>query len=245
MDDNSTKTAALQQRIASQANQSIDLNKWIFRQIEVKKTDNILELCCGTGAQTAYFSERICAGTIHCVDLSAETIQTNKRNVENNTITYSIANIDDVDIYAQNKYDFIFSSYGFYYSKDAKNLHGQLKQRLVEGGHFVIVGPVLGNNKELYEIMSMIKSPISKEILYSSERFMLDFLEIFIRSYTHVKFTRVENKVMYKSISDLINYWKNTTFYVKGLEKDFEREASNLFQGDVRITKSIAILDGF
>ena len=70
MKENATKTSALQKRISSQKNQTVDLNEWIFEKINVKKNPKILELCCGTGAQTKYLSKIMGAGSLDCVDIN-------------------------------------------------------------------------------------------------------------------------------------------------------------------------------
>ena len=50
----------LEQRIAeNRASQQIDLGEWIFDRLAIHPQDKILELCCGTGAQSIRFAERL------------------------------------------------------------------------------------------------------------------------------------------------------------------------------------------
>ena len=150
---NATKTSALKHRIASQKKQTLDLNKWIFEQIQINPTENVLELCCGTGAQTKYFSRIIKEGKLQCIELNSDTIDDNKKNIQDSRIEYCVSDIDEVSLYVNKFYDLIFTSYGFYYSQGPKALHQKLKDSLNKNGRFILVGPVLGNNKELYEIL--------------------------------------------------------------------------------------------
>ena len=243
-DNNAIASSALETRIKSQRNQTLNLNEWIFSQIKMGADENVLELCCGTGAQTSYFSKRITKGLINCVDVNEESIELNRAHVQNSRINYIVSSVDDIEQYASCHYDLIFCAYGFYYSRDAKALHDVLKQNLNPGGRFVLVGPTFGNNVELYRIVEKLGFSIPSAVTYSSEQFMLDFLKIFIKNYPTVNFSRVINKVTYSSHEQLLNYWKNTTFYTSCPDKDFLAASMCILEQQVTITKSIAIVEG-
>ena len=244
MKENATKTSALQKRISSQKNQTVDLNEWIFKKINVKKNPKILELCCGTGAQTKYLSKIMGAGSLDCVDINQETVTENYNVVTEERINYHVSNIDEVDNYAPDSVDLIFTAYGFYYSEDSIALHNKLYKKLNKGGKFVIVGPVLGNNAELYEIMNQIGVKIPDNVLFSSEKFMLDMQIIFLNHYDNVSFNRVLNRVEYRSSDDLLNYWRNTTFYDSSKEGEFLSAVGSFYGNNIVVTKSISYLEG-
>jgi len=241
---NSTRTSALSLRIGAQTNQSVDLNKWIFNHLPILESNRVLELCCGTGAQTKYFSDYIKSGAITCVDINPSTIQANKDYVRDPKILYIASPLDDFKKYAKNKYDIIFCAYGFYYSKNPKGLHKELRKKLNNMGRFILSGPVLGNNIELYRIISNIGCKIPKPVTYSSELFMLEFLQEFLTSYESVTFERVENKINYSSPEALLAYWKNTTFYTPGFDSRFIFETKRCLGRKISITKSLSFLQG-
>ena len=244
MKENATKTSALQKRISSQKNQTVDLNEWIFEKINVKKNPKILELCCGTGAQTKYLSKIMGAGSLDCVDINQETVTENYNAVTEESINYHVSNIDEVDNYAPDSVDLIFTAYGFYYSEDPIFLHNKLYKKLNKGGKFVLVGPVLGNNAELYEIMNQIGVKIPDNVLFSSEKFMLEMQTIFLNYYDNVSFNRVLNRVEYRSSDDLLNYWRNTTFYDINKEGEFLSAVGSFYGNNIVVTKSISYLEG-
>ena len=244
MKENATKTSALQKRISSQKNQTVDLNEWIFEKINVKKNPKILELCCGTGAQTKYLSKIMGAGSLDCVDINQETVTENYNAVTEESINYHVSNIDEVDNYAPDSVDLIFTAYGFYYSEDPIALHNKLYKKLNKGGKFVLVGPVLGNNAELYEIMNQIGVKIPDNVLFSSEKFMLEMQTIFLNYYDNVSFNRVLNRVEYRSSDDLLNYWRNTTFYDSSKEGEFLSAVGSFYGNNIVVTKSISYLEG-
>ena len=244
MKENATKTSALQKRISSQKNQTVDLNEWIFEKINVKKNPKILELCCGTGAQTKYLSKIMGAGSLDCVDINQETVTENYNAVNEESINYHVSNIDEVDNYAPDLVDLIFTAYGFYYSEDPIALHNKLYKKLNKGGKFVLVGPVHGNNAELYEIMNQIGVKIPDNVLFSSEKFMLEMQKIFLNHYDKVGFNRVLNRVEYHSSNDLLNYWRNTTFYDSSKEGEFLSAVGSFYGNNIVVTKSISYLEG-
>ena len=244
MKENATKTSALQKRISSQKNQTVDLNEWIFEKINVKKNPKILELCCGTGAQTKYLSKIMGAGSLDCVDINQETVTENYDIVTEERINYHVSNIDEVDNYAPDSVDLIFTAYGFYYSEDPIFLHNKLYKKLNKGGKFVLVGPVLGNNAELYEIMNQIGVKIPDNVLFSSEKFMPEMQRIFLNYYDNVSFNRVLNRVEYRSSNDLLNYWRNTTFYDSSKEGEFLSAVGSFYGDNIVVTKSISYLEG-
>ena len=244
MKENATKTSALQKRISSQKNQTVDLNEWIFDKINVKKNPKILELCCGTGAQTKYLFKIKGTGSLDCVDINQETVTENYNAVNEESINYHVSNIDKVDNYAPDLVDLIFTAYGFYYSEDPIALHNKLYKKLNKGGKFVLVGPVLGNNAELYEIMNQIGVKIPDNVLFSSEKFMLEMQTIFLNYYDNVSFNRVLNRVEYRSSDDLLNYWRNTTFYDINKEGEFLSAVGSFYGNNIVVTKSISYLEG-
>jgi len=241
---NATITSALENRISSQKNQTINLNDWIFEKLNLETNNDVLELCCGTGAQTRYFAHKVKSGSLVCVDINQKSILKVKSSIDSNNVRFIVSEIDDTYNYIKNNYDLIFSAYGFYYSKNPESLHEKLKTYLNDNGRFVIVGPVLGNNAQLYSIIRKIGCEIPNEVINGSENFMIKFFKIFLKEYSEVKMIRSINHVSYDSHQKLLEYWRNTTFYSTGHDKEFLNASKKYFQNDIVINKSIAYLEG-
>ncbi len=245
MKANATKTSALQNRISSQKKQSVNLNEWVFNKLSICPNPKILELCCGTGAQTRYLAKMIGNGSMNCVDINQETIDINRKSIVANNINYYVSDIDLVNNYCSKSVNLIFVSYGFYYSKDPISLHKQLYKKLSNNGKFVLVGPTMGNNNELYTIINKIGGVIHNSVLYSSEKFMLEMHKVFLDHYNQVNFYRVLNSIEYNSINELLKYWQNTTFYDASKEKKFISMATDFYgKNRITVTKSVAYLEG-
>src|SRR5580700_3624002 len=76
MTNRAAQAELLEQRIAeNRASQEVDLVRWIFERILLQETDQVLELCCGTGGQTlrmlSTLGER---GRIHALDVSGDAL---------------------------------------------------------------------------------------------------------------------------------------------------------------------------
>ena len=67
----------------------------------------------------------------------------------------------------------------------------------------------------------------------------------FLNCYGNVNFNRVLNRVKYSSFGDLLNYWRNTTFYDASKEEEFLSAAKNFYDGNIIVTKSISYLEGY
>ncbi len=244
MKANATRTAALKSRISHQKNQSLNLNDWIFENLSVPEEGHILELCCGTGSQTIYLSERIKSGSITSVDINPESLEVAKRNVGTNLVRFIQSDIDATDHFLDRDYDLIFVSYGFYYSKAPETLHSRLIERLSSQGKIAIIGPVLGNNAELFGLVRRLGGKIPPSVTDSSEEFMIRMLRTFLESFSSVKFSRATNTITYDSIDSFLEYWKNTTFYVPGLDEKFVSVARSYFPKEPVNRKSVGLLEG-
>jgi len=121
-----TQSELLEQRIAENACfQQIDLATWIFERVQVRPSDQVLELCCGTGGQTLPLLDRVGDnGHVVALDVSTTALQTlaskvpaghSKRLtcVEGRLETFSgalrQAGVQDAG------FDLIFCAYGLYY----------------------------------------------------------------------------------------------------------------------------------
>ena len=241
---NAVETGALETRIQSQSNQKIDLANWIADNLNLNRSDKILELCCGTGGQTTIFAKEVDQGVIVCSDINPESIEINRRNVSSERICYIESDLDGLPKLLSQNFDVIFCGYGFYYSKDPKGLFHQLLPHLNEGGRFILVGPILGNNCELYALMEALNVDIPKPVIESSEHFMIDMQQAFLASLDDIMIKRVKNEVTFGNVEGLLRYWKKTTFYEPGLDTEFRELASQFFNKKFTLTKSIAFLEG-
>jgi ubiquinone/menaquinone biosynthesis C-methylase UbiE len=221
----SQDTAMLSQRIAENiAAQEIDLVEWIFSKLKVKSGANILELCSGTGGQTLRLLELIgLSGKVVAVDVSREGLDTLVSKVDGASLprlTTIEANIDQIGQtlkgagFTQPYFDLVFCAYGLYYSADASLVLKECKLLLHPLGEIIIVGPFGPNNNRLFEFLQQSGVEIPSSVKYSSQTFMFDEVVPWAtENFQSVIINTVVNRIKWTSPDNILNYWKNSTFY--------------------------------
>ena len=99
MTNRATQTELLEQRIAeNRASQEVDLVRWIFELIPMRESDQVLELCCGTGGQTLRMLSSIGeGGRLYALDVSRDALSTlvERAAAEKSKLIAVQANLDD------------------------------------------------------------------------------------------------------------------------------------------------------
>lgn len=217
----------LDERIAENvAAQEIDLVGWIFDRVSVGRGNRVLELCCGTGAQTSRWLDLVGdTGHVVALDVSREALDTLSSKidvVQLSRLTLIEANMDELG-QALNKaglqwpyFDMIFCAYGLYYSADAETLLQEGKRWLKSNGVIVVVGPFGPNNAPLFELLQNSGVKIHPLVKQSSQNFMFDkVIPWATQNFQSVVISTVVNRVKWTSPENILNYWRNSTFYQK------------------------------
>src|SRR5436853_4959935 len=73
--ERATQTEFLEKRIEiNRAYSSVDFDRWLLRRLQVAPGEDILDVGCGSGAQTIPFSQVVGAdGSVSAVDISADS----------------------------------------------------------------------------------------------------------------------------------------------------------------------------
>src|SRR5438552_10976416 len=123
-----TQAELLEQRIAeNRQSQEVDLVAWIFERARVEPSDQILELCCGTGGQTLRMLSALGEnGRVAALDLSSTALETltGKASGEKSRKLSTVqASLDEMSPalersgFCRPAFDLVFCSYGLYYSQ--------------------------------------------------------------------------------------------------------------------------------
>lgn len=238
MSSKAIQSELLEQRIAENVvSQEIDLVAWIFDRLVVRPGDQILELCCGTGAQSLRFVELLGnSGKLSAVDVSADSLKVLAAKVPARfagTLRVMEANIDDLarslekSHMPQPAFDLVFCAYGLYYSADAIGLLNEIRSWLKPGGRVAIVGPFGPNNRQLFEMVKASGAVLPAAVIDSSQRFMLETVVPWATAnFESVSLHTMVNRVRWTAAERVLNYWQNTTFY--------DPERRPVFQGILR-----------
>lgn len=224
----------LQQRITeNRSSQQIDLTTWIFERLEVRPNHHVLELCCGTGAQTGAFCERLSPdGRVTAVDISRDALDVlaSKLGARSNDVELVQGNLDELrSVLARSNhqppaFDLIFCAYGLYYSANPKRLLDEMRGWLKPGGRIAIVGPYGPNNLQLFELVRASGVVLPEPVIDSSERFMLATVFPWAAcNFELVSAHSMVNPIRWSTPERVLNYWQNTTFFDAQAKPAFER----------------------
>jgi ubiquinone/menaquinone biosynthesis C-methylase UbiE len=240
MTSRATRAELLEQRIVeNRASQEVDLVRWIFGRIPVRESDQVLELCCGTGGQTlrmlGTLGER---GRLYALDVSSDALRTlvERAAAEKSKLVAVQASLDDFSGTLQSaglerpSFDLIFCAYGLYYSSDARKSLDEASSWLKKDGRIVVVGPFGPNNWQLFDLVRASGVTLPDPVVSSSKTFMTEV----VVPWAAVKFqsTRIStmvNPVRWSTPERVLNYWQNTTFYSADNRREFERRLAQHF----------------
>jgi ubiquinone/menaquinone biosynthesis C-methylase UbiE len=234
MTSRATQAELLEQRIAENRHaQQVDLVAWIFERARVEPSDQILELCCGTGGQTLRMLSSLDEdGRLVALDTSAKALETLKGKLsgeESKKLTTVQASLDELSPALEQSglkrpnFDLIFCAYGLYYSQDARKTLDEAFRWLKPRGRIVVVGPYGPNNKQLFELVQASGVALGEAVVYSSQRFMLETVMPWATlQFESVRVSTMVNPVRWATPERVLNYWENTTFYDAAGKPAFE-----------------------
>ena len=245
------KTNFLEERIKqNQSNQSLDLNEWAFSRIEEFNVEmEILELCCGTGKQTKYLAKKFPKSRITAVDISTDAIKKVQSSDFFNLsrIKTIVSGMDEFLVANTQKFDIVFVSYGLYYAKNLDQVITQIIEQLNLDGKFIVLGPYGNNNKSLFDLVRDSGVEIDHFVIYSCTDFMHDkVIHLSLSNFQRYTIDTAINLVQWKSASDVLSYWKNTTFYDEKREGIFTKKLDAHFSSyeSFNIEKHIMLFQG-
>ena len=224
----------LTQRIAeNSAGQQTDLVEWIFERVPIPENADILELCCGTGAQTIRLAET--RGSVTAIDVSGKALETMLARLspdQRERVKGVEASLDAVsEALPASAFDLIFCAYGLYYSSDPVRTLDTVRQWLRPGGEIVVVGPFGPNNGALFEILERCGVAIPAYVKYTSQDFMT--AAVLPWAGCHFETTQMHtlmNPVLWDSAEKILNYWQNSTFYAEDLRAAVEQALADFFR---------------
>jgi SAM-dependent methyltransferase len=234
MTSRATQAELLEQRIAeNRQSQEIDLVAWIFERARIEPSDQILELCCGTGGQTLRMLSSLGeSGRLVALDTSAAALETltGKASGEaSRKLTTVQAGLDELSSalelsgFRGPSFDLVFCAYGVYYSRSPQETLDEAFAWLKPHGRIVVVGPYGPNNKQLFEMVQASGVTLGEAVLFSSQRFMLETVIPWATlRFESVRINTMVNPVRWATPERVLNYWQNTTFYDAARKPAFE-----------------------
>ena len=241
--ERSTSSSSLDVRLeANRRSQKIDFKEWSLKILSPEEGDKVLEIGCGTGAQTIPVSRKIGErGSLTFVDLSAQSVATVSEKLGSSTtqrgIVGSMDDIDDLLDLNIGKFDLIYSVYAMYYSKEPKRLLDSLLNRLSPDGRLCILGPESPHGfvelaRKYFEIPEEVDNSLN---------FRTEVVESFmIKNFQSFEVFVIRNPQFFYSTEDALEFFRNTTYY----SRKFEKQISEVIEQEIS-AKSVFVVDKY
>lgn len=200
---------------------SNNLISWQFNKIKFKKNSNILDLGCGNGAQADFLVNKIGEkNTIHCIDLSKDSIDLLNKKIKSDKIKTYVKNMDEIDNFFFEKIDVFHSSYSLYYSAKPKKILDHCYKLLNDGGKFIITIPSYPHTM-VQDVNSIKKIPKNVD---ESLKFYTSFLKkYFENKFTTTKVYNFKNELIIPKLNDFLKMYQATTYYDETIIDDLKK----------------------
>ena len=230
--------------------QSADFHSWLHRRLDVSRGEHILDVGCGTGAQSLRFLDAIGArGTVSALDISSDSVDELLRSANGDPrLTAAVADMADLDAvirqtFTRRMYTLAHSSYALYYSPARQAVLERMSDALESSGRLAVFTPATPHG--MVDIAARF-GPVPDLVLESLE-FGPAVLEPKFRSlFWEVEIHYFQSDMRVTSLDDFMAFYRATTYFdpdVEGSVRDFA-QAEISARGAVSYTKNGYLIIG-
>lgn len=211
--------------------QSRDFHNWLHKRLNVYPGEHILDVGCGTGAQSLRFLDIIGNnGSVSSFDISQSSIDTLLKEANGDKrLEATVADMADIEVvikkcFSQKNYTLAHSSYALYYSPSHKEVLKQMVNAIYSHGRVAVFTPVGPHG--MVEIAKKF-SQIPKSVIESLD-FGPKILESQFRSlFWDVEIHYFQSEMNVTSTEDFMNFYRATTYFNLDASKKIQKYAEN------------------
>ena len=200
---------------------SKDLTKWLFKRYKIRKNEFILELGCGVGNHVLKEAKIVKQkGLILATDYSKQSLEVLKKKNNYNNIKIKCISMDEISKYLKKKkifFDKIISSYAIYYAKDPLKVILNCSKFLKPNGSFLITAPCYPHTLTSFASHERTLPKIARKYIDFSTKKLEPYLK---RKKIKCKVFKFQNKLRFKKVDDLLDFYRSTVFYSKKSERN-------------------------
>jgi len=249
--ERSVSTENLQQRLLiNKKYQSKNFSDWLFNRLNVVSGEIILDVGCGTGAQTSRFLENIGQnGQVDALDISESSVtflnERHKDEARLNAVVADMANLEWLTktTFKNKYYSLAHASYSIYYSPSRMSVLNLMAARILPTGRVAVFTPVAPHGMvEIARNFSKIPQAIDDCFAFGKNFLEPEFRKLFWEVEIHF----FQSEMIIDSITDFIDFYRATTYYDVEAEQQLRSYAQKQItsQGALRYEKNGYLIIG-
>jgi ubiquinone/menaquinone biosynthesis C-methylase UbiE len=223
--ERATATGFLEKRIAiNHAYASADFDGWLMQRLKVQSGEDILDVGCGSGAQTIPFADRVGpTGSVSSLDISADSVALLKSRLPAGARVQAVA-ADMAELaglianqFTVKRYTLAHSSYALYYSSKRLQVLDAMRGALKPGGRCAVFTPNIPHGLvDLAARFTAVPAAVNESL-----RFGKEVLEpYFSRNFPRFEVHHFHNVITLPSADILLEFYRQTTYYDAGIEPE-------------------------
>lgn len=230
-DERATQTDFLERRLElNRESSSANFDQWLFQRLKVKAGEDVLDVGCGSGAQTIPFSELVGGGgSVSALDISSDSVALLKRrlkaDVRVEATAADMASLGKLisDFFSVKRYDLAHSSYALYYSPKRIEVLDAMRGALKSGGRCAVFTPNVPHGLvNLAGRFTKIPEAVTDSLVFGSS-----VLEpYFKKNFSSFEVHYFHNIVTLSDADALIEFYRQTTYHDAAAEQDMKSVAN-------------------
>ncbi|WP_417845221.1 class I SAM-dependent methyltransferase [Thalassospira povalilytica] len=215
----------------------LDLNDWFFSNLNIMGNGHYLDLGCGVGKQCLPLAKQLDAvGKVAAFDLSEESLNCVASKAEeiglSDIIETTHGSLDDIGkVFAGRKFDRIYSSYAIYYATSPNYIAEMVNKLIKADGSAFFCGPRADNNLELRSLLKQLDPSVNTDATHAA-KFLVELQTALKEQFNVVEISEFDNPIEYKSLDDLLKFWRSHNSFSEVLEENFVKIVSEIFDRD-------------
>jgi len=250
--ERATATTFLEKRIEiNRAYASADFDAWLLERLSVRSGEDILDVGCGSGAQTIPFATLVGpTGSVSSLDISADSIVLLKSRVPPQArvqgVAADMADLAGViaNVFNTKRYSLVHSSYALYYSSKRMQVLDVMRGAIKPGGRCAVFTPNAPHGLvELAARLTEVPTAVNESLRFGSEVLQPYFEKNFPRYDVH----HFHNVISVPSADILIEFYRQTTYYNSQAETKMRSAADEEIKrsGSFKYEKNGYLIIGF
>ena len=197
--------------------QSADFDSWLHRRLDVGKGEHILDVGCGTGAQSLRFLKCVGArGSVSALDISAPSVAQLRENANDDprlvAVSADMADLAEVieSKFRHKVYTLAHSSYALYYSREWQNVLGAMASSMMTAGRVAVFTPTTPNGLvDIAGRYSVVPSPVLESLEFGQEALEPEMRRMFWDVTVHF----FQSDMRVTSLEDFMKFYQATTYF--------------------------------